>query len=64
MAEKSQQAKKLAFDYPSVDLEETDITDLLTETRTRTIIDTATTRDGDTVYMFDDGTYEILHQDS
>jgi len=61
IAERDQIARKLALSYPDVELEETDISDLMTETRTRTIVDTAKTEYGDLVYMFDDGTYEILH---
>jgi hypothetical protein len=59
MYESHQVAKKIVFDKPDCSLEETDIDDLLTETRTKGVLEIVESANGDTIVLFDDGTYSF-----
>lgn len=58
--EPSQRMKKLVLNWqPECTVEETDIDDLLTETRRRCVLDIVENSRGETILLYDDGSYEM-----
>lgn len=60
MYEANQRLRKQLLDYPKSEIEETDINDLLNDTREKCILEVIKNDSGDQFILFDDGTYEMM----
>lgn len=63
MKDATQTVRRQLFSYPVSELEETEIDDLFTDTREKKIEDILHNRKGETIVLFDDGTYELITGD-